>query len=111
MVTACTPSAPPPCRDKCAISASESEKEVSHEGREESVEETSEVCHTIGNQGASRARGSPPGLMRTKDVREAVPRLENKTRSQWKNRIFQYKRKEEEKSGVSAKSKGKGSKK
>jgi hypothetical protein len=49
--------------------------------------------------------------MRTKDVREAVPRLENKTRSQWKNRIFQYKRKEEEKSGVSAKSKGKGSKK
>lgn len=67
-ITACTPSAPPPCRDKCEISASESEKEVSHEGREEvareepqSVEETSEICHTIGNQGASRARGFPTG--------------------------------------------------
>ena len=51
------------------------------------------------------------GLMRMKDAREAVPRLENESRTQWKNRIFQHKRKEEEKSGVVAKSKGKGSKK
>ena len=36
------------------------------------------------------------GLMRMKDAREAVPRLDGERRSKWKQRIFQHKRKKEE---------------
>ena len=37
-----------------------------------------------------------PGLMRMKEARAAVPRKDGETRSQWKTRVFQNKRKMEE---------------
>lgn len=50
------------------------------------------------------------GLMRMKEAREAVPRKENESRSQWKSRVFQHKREEEQKLGLGGKAKGKGKK-
>ena len=41
-------------------------------------------------------------LMRMKDARESVPRMKNETRSQWKNRVFAFKRKEDEKNAKAA---------
>jgi len=43
--------------------------------------------------------GSASGLMRMKEARDAVPRLDGETRSQWKSRVFQHKRKHEEAAG------------
>ena len=54
------------------------------------------------------AQDPRPGLMRMKDAREAVPRKENESRSQWKNRVFEHKRREEEKHGQGGRSKGSG---
>ena len=45
------------------------------------------------------ADGTQSGLMRMKEAREAVPRLEGESRAQWKNRVFNHKRKHEEASG------------
>jgi hypothetical protein len=45
--------------------------------------------------------------MRMKDAREAVPRKEGESRNDWKNRIFQHKRKFEEKMAQSSKGKTK----
>ena len=50
---------------------------------------------------------SNPNLMRMKDAREAVPRKEGESRNDWKNRIFQHKRKFEEKMAQSSKGKTK----
>ena len=47
--------------------------------------------------------GTKLGMMRTADARQAVPRKENETRAQWKNRIFNFKRSEEAKHGVGGK--------
>ena len=43
--------------------------------------------------------GTQLGLMRMKEAREAVPRLDGESRAQWKNRVFQHKRKHEGASG------------
>lgn len=51
---------------------------------------------TFANPVASPADPSSH-LLRMSDARKAVPRREGESRSQWKNRVFQYKRKEEEK--------------
>ena len=47
--------------------------------------------------------GTKPGMMRMADARQGVPRKENETRAQWKNRIFNFKRSEEAKHGVGGK--------
>ena len=43
--------------------------------------------------------GADSGLMRMAQAREAMPRLENESRANWKKRVFDFKREEEAKHG------------
>ena len=50
------------------------------------------------------------GLVRMATAREAVPRKDDESRAQWKERVFDWKRKEEEKHGHRYVTKDKGKK-
>ena len=51
--------------------------------------------------------GDPiPGLMRMAEARDAVPRNPNESRTEWKKRIFDFKRSEEAKHGKGGGGKG-----